>query len=96
VRLTFDLAGVTISGNTLFDYTAAIYARSVSSRSRQTVGEAHGAIAPADTVIVNLEGKALPPGIYRLEATVALTTPSAAPSRPGPAAMIESGVLQVY
>jgi hypothetical protein len=96
VRLTFDLADVAELGHAPLDYTAAIYAKSVSSRSHQTLGEAHGAIAPAETVIVNLEGKTLTPGIYRLEAVVALTRPSDVPARPRPTIMIESGVLQVY
>ena len=96
VRLTFDLAELAAIGQAPLDYTATIYARSVSGRSHQILGEARGIIAPDDTVIVNLEGKTLPPGIYRLEATVALTPSSTVPAHPLPAAMIESGMLQVY
>jgi hypothetical protein len=96
VRLTFDFTDMAASGNAPIDYTAAIYAKSMSSRSRQALGEVRGVIRPGNTIIVNVEGKVLLPGMYRLEATMAIMTPHAMLSRPAPMAMIESGLFQVY
>jgi hypothetical protein len=96
VRLTFDLTDVAVAGNAPIDYTAAIYAKSMASHSRRTLGEVRGVIGPGNTIIVNVKSNVLVPGMYRLEATMMIMTPQARLSRPASMAMIESGLLQVY
>jgi len=96
VRLTLDLTEVVAPSDVPLAYEATVCAKKLGG-PRQLVGKACDSITPAETVIVNVEGTALPQGIYRLEA-VATLTPLLAESSPraGLMAMLEGGLLQVY
>lgn len=96
VCLRLDLADRAAQGTAPLDYTAAVYARSLGGRSRQTVGEARGTIVTTDAIVIHVAEKTLPPGLYRLIATMSLRAPSAAGSSQGAPAMIEYVVLHVY
>lgn len=93
VRITLDLTEVVVSDNGPFDYTAAVYAKNLGGGPRQTVGEAHGTIAPKDQPTITMEGKPLPRGIYRLEAVSTLTLPL---SELGLTARLKGNLLQIY
>lgn len=97
VSLTLDLTEVVAPGDVPLAYTATIYAKKLGGGSRQIVGEVLGFITLADKVTVNVEGMALPQGVYRLEAFVSLTSPGmeSVPRR-GLLAMLKGNLLQVY
>lgn len=97
VRLNLDLTKVTMPGNPLLHYSVTISARNLSGGSRQTVGEADGAIVFSDSTILVVSGIALPRGLYRLGAAVTLSPPSGQ-SWPHSdlKAWLDGGLLQVY
>ncbi|MCP4423260.1 MAG: hypothetical protein GY803_02080 [Chloroflexi bacterium] len=73
VRLGLDLADVSVSDNTLVNYTAAVYADSLSGGSSALVGQSQGEISLANIDAINVPGKQLTPGLYRLQAKLTLT-----------------------
>ncbi len=97
VRLTLDLTDVAGPRDVPISYMVTIYAKRLGGGPRQIVGEAHGFITLADKVTVNVEGMALPQGVYRLEAFVSLTSPGIeSVPRHGLRAMLQGDLLQVY
>jgi hypothetical protein len=94
VVLAVDCSEVVAPGDIALGYLAAVYAKSLAGGSRQTLGEARGALVPTGRVLVALQGMAPPQGIYRLEAMVTLET--TAPSLGSDlVAFLEGGLLQV-
>jgi hypothetical protein len=79
-----------------FGYTAAVYAKSLSSPARRIVGEVRGTEKPADSIIIAVPGTPLPRDIYRLEAIATLTLPGDSETPNELTAFLESGLLQVY
>jgi hypothetical protein len=96
VSLTLDLSDVIVPSDTPLDCTATVYAKMMGGQ-RQMVAEAREAIFPSSTITVNVAGAALPDGLYRVEAAVALTLPEEmSTTRGGLKALLEGGLLQVY
>ncbi len=97
VRLTLDLSEITVPGSTPLNYTASIYRKSRSDPSGQIIGETEGTIKPADNVIIDVEGKLLAGGSYRLAAKVILALPGTKPSsKPDIMAVIEGYRIRVF
>jgi hypothetical protein len=97
VRLTLDLSEITVPGNTPLNYTASIYRKSRSDPSGQIIGETEGTIKPADNVTIDVEGKLLAGGSYRLAAKVILALPGTKPSsKPDIMAVIEGYRIRVF
>jgi hypothetical protein len=97
LRLTLDLSDVTAPDGEAINYTAIVQAKSLGDGQRQVVSEARGAIKLAKSVTLDLEGKSLPAGVYRLHAAVTFGPPGeASPSRQCLIAQREGGVFQVY
>jgi hypothetical protein len=96
VRLTLDMLQAA-EPDQEFDYRASVYAKSLSSRDRQLVGEIHGTLTLGATGTIRLPGATLRQGIYRLEAAVTLST---MPTQPEPqanySAMFEGGMLRIH
>jgi hypothetical protein len=76
VRLALDLSDVTALKEGPFDYSAIVQAKKLDGGERQVVGEMSGMINLTKSVTLDLEGRALPAGIYRLHATVTLGPPA--------------------
>lgn len=95
VRLTLDVSDVLAPDETPLNYRATVYGKRLGSRMRQTVGEAQGIILPTDNVTLNVKSIPLPPGTYRLEADVNLTTMES-PQCPDLKALLRGNLLQVY
>lgn len=93
MHLTLDLTEITPPDDTLLDYTAIVYAKSLSGGPPQIVGEARGAITAVDSITIKVKGAAPPRGIYRLEASVTLMLLSQGVNL---TAFLESGLLQIY
>lgn len=96
VRLTLDLTGLQMPGDTLLNYKASLYSKSRGNPGL-LVGEAQGAIILADTVTIEVKGNTLQEeGFYRLAATVIVGLPTMELSvRPGTTAVIGGGQVQV-
>jgi hypothetical protein len=73
VRVVLDLTEVKRSAEVPFTYTATIWAKKLGVKSRQLVGEGRGTFMPADTASCSAKVEITSPGIYHLEALVALT-----------------------
>ena len=97
VRLTLDMKHAAVAEPQRFDYRASVYAKSLNSRNRQLVGETHGALTLGATGAIRLPGAKLPPGIYRLEAAVTLSsTTTAHELSTNLSAMLEGGLLRIH
>lgn len=90
VTLTIDLTEIA-GGETPLDYAATVYAKRLGDGARQLVGETIGCLAGPERATVQMQSNGLPPGAYRLEATVALKR-----THPDLRAQLEGGLLQVY
>jgi hypothetical protein len=75
VHLALDLREIDAGGRKSLGYKAAIYAKNLKGRLRQSVGEADGLLEATDTPIIIVNGKPLPQGLYRLQAVVGLSDP---------------------
>lgn len=95
VRLALELSGLAPDDAGGWSYSAAVYAKSLGGRARHDVGEAHGAIAKEGELQIDMQGNALPGGIYRLEA-LANAARSGAGAPETLTAFLEAGLLQVY
>ncbi len=93
LKFGLDLTGLTDRRDTKQDYTVRVYARSLEGQPRQLLGEIHGNVIPQEQEHVNLEleGVELVRGVYRIEATVAMTA-----AQPEARAMLEGGRIQIY
>ena len=97
VHLVLDLSEMIVPGNTTLNYKVSIYGKSRGSSSGLVVGEAEGTIKPGDTVTIDVKGKPLPEGTYRLAATAVLTLPGTKRTmKPGTLAVIDGGQVLVY
>jgi hypothetical protein len=70
IALTLDLSEVVFSENNEITVTAIIYARSLENNTPQIVGETVSTTGSTDTLSLSLVGRAVPVGMYRLEALV--------------------------
>ena len=98
VRLALDLSNVVAPPNAPLDCAVTIHAKSLSGRGRQVVGQAHRAvIAPAEEMVLVVDGSGLGEDTYRLEAkaTVDLAAPGA-PASTGPACLYHGPIVAVY
>ena len=77
-------------------YEALVYARNLSQSASTIVAQAHGQLTAASSASLLLEGTPLPPGVYRTEAMVVVSTPTAAGQAVRRSAMLEGGLVQVY
>lgn len=93
IRLTLDLSDLVTPAQTWLNYEATARAKNLDRGVKEIVGQSRGTILSADTITINIEGKPIPAGTYRLEAMVALVPPST--ESPSPL-MLSGGVLQVY
>ena len=95
VRLTLDLTGLQMPGDTPLNYKASLYGKSRGNPGL-LLGEAQGTIIPADTVTIKVEENTLPEeGFYHLAATVIVGLPTMELSvRPGTTTVIDGGQVQ--
>lgn len=70
VRLIMRLNPIGTPIHETFDFFAAIAARELGARDRLPVATKHGAIRVSDAHSVEVAGRTLPPGLYRLLVTV--------------------------
>lgn len=97
VRLSLDLSEVTITKPGPLDYIAIIEVKKLGDQRRQILGQSRGTITPADNVTLELEGKPLSSGIYRLGAALTLSSQTTVPAQHNDlTAYLEGGLLQVY
>jgi len=93
-RLTLDFGEVVAPPGASLSYKAIVYARQIGSPRRVTIAERTGNIRIGAPVQIELSGRSLPPGFYRLIATVSLATADQ-PDRPQLVAFLESGLVHV-
>jgi len=94
IRLILDLAEMKLTNTAQLGCKAIISAKSLNGGPRGIVAEAHSNIAPAKMVALDAMAKALPAGMYRLQAAMTLepTDGKSAPS----AASLDGGIIHVY
>jgi hypothetical protein len=96
-RLFLDFTEMTLPGNTQLNYKASIFGKSKRNFPNHFVEVAEGTINPTDTVTINVEGKSLPEGSYKLAATIILALPGKKLTpRQGTVVIVDGGILQVY
>jgi hypothetical protein len=94
VRLTLDLTETDVPGNGPLGYAATTYAKPLNNGGpRLIVSQARDTFTPADTFVINMAGRALTSGLYRLEASVTLTL---LPNGPDLTTHPEGTLVQVY
>lgn len=95
VMLTLDLSDVQIPIEAPLTYAVSLFGRSMSKPSRLLIGHEQGTMLPTGQAAIKVQGKALPRGLYRLEALVTLNqTVGERESRPGLTAQLEERLLQ--
>lgn len=96
VRLAFDLPGLATPPDERISYTTIVYAKSLGTSRRHSVGIAEGDVLPGEAVRLELQGKGLPAGIYRLEADLTLVVPTSQ-KKPAPQQQtrLKGSILQV-
>lgn len=97
VRFILDLTDVAAPPGSGLNYTASIFGKSLDGRVRYPLGVVNGKALPADKVTINVEGKLLPQGLYRVEALVSLSMASEkTQARPQLFSYTKGNPLQVY
>jgi hypothetical protein len=81
-RLTMRFSSARPLGDDTFDYSATIAARAFGGRDRSVLGTTEGTIRVSDPLSVEVTGPALPPGQYRLVATVEIYPAGHSPEEP--------------
>ena len=92
IRLTLDLTEMNEPGDLPFLYKASVFARQLGG-TRHSIGEIVSTLKFSKSVNLDINGIALPPGTYRLEAFAEIRYDEATP---GPAASLKGGLLQVH
>lgn len=97
VRLMLDLENADQLREDSYTYSVTVYAKEMSSASRQIIRKAEGSLPPGDHVNLDVENMRLTSGTYRIESLLVLS-PSKLVKIPGPGvmAMTEGSLLQVY
>jgi hypothetical protein len=96
IRIVLDFSDVSGTSRDPLGYVATVYAKSLRSGSRRIIAEERSAIVPAADGTITLRGTTPPQGIYRLEATVALTLEAAKiVACSDLVAFVEGGSLQI-
>jgi hypothetical protein len=93
VRLTLDLTEVVAPSDAALIFKATINFKQLGGSS-QPVVEASSTLKFSDGATLEIVGNSLPPGIYRLDAFVRLTSSDKA--TPGLTAFLKGNLLQVY
>jgi hypothetical protein len=97
IQLNLDLRNVQSSMDQPLDYSAVIFAKSLSAEPRQILAEKGGQLKLADYVDLEIPGLQLPPVTYHLEAFVKLMPSGATLTQMQDLmAMTESGIIHVY
>lgn len=77
IRLNLNMTEIADIGNELFNYDVRIRAKSLTGEEHQSITQEQGVIAQADETTLNLKGKLLPPGVYRMSASLTLSPQNA-------------------
>jgi hypothetical protein len=97
VHLTLDLSDINIPKDAPLSIKVSIYGKSLEGQARQTIGEASDIITSTDRVAVNIEGRTLPTGIYRLETEATLQPLAIEPTQSlGSTAAIDGDLLVIF
>jgi hypothetical protein len=80
--LEIDLSELQCAGEQYERYAVKVYAKQLGSGKRQLISEARGALGDSNVVAFTTHARALPRGLYRLEAELELTAPTAQPRPP--------------
>jgi hypothetical protein len=97
IRIALDFSDVIGPRDVPLNYAATVYTKNVRGGQRLLMGEARGTIVPADCIALTMQGTTPPPGIYRLEATVALTLAARETvAHSDLVTFVEGGLLQIY
>ena len=91
VRLELDPS---VSGEAALGYVATVAAKHMGEGSRRLLGEARGRVDTAGETVVEVDSTGTGPGIYLVEAAVALLDPESGTAR-GLASLHEGVVLHV-
>ena len=92
VRLTLDLTEMNEPGDLPFLYKASVFCRQLGG-TRHSIGEIVSTLKFSKSVNLDINGIALPPGTYRLEAFAEIRYDEATP---GSADSLKDGLLQVH
>jgi hypothetical protein len=92
IRLTLDLSEMNDPGDLPLLYKASVFSRQLGG-TRHSIGETVSTRKFSKSVNLDINGIALPPGTYRLEAFAEIRYDEATP---GPADSLKGGLLQVH
>jgi hypothetical protein len=92
VRLTLDLTEMNERGDLPLLYKASVFGRQLGG-ARHLIGEIVSTLRFSKSVNLDINGIALPPGTYRLEAFAEIRYDE---TRPGPTDSLRGGLLQVH
>jgi hypothetical protein len=90
VHLALELTETDYSKRRPLSYKAAIFAKNLTARLRQAVGEADGLLEPTDMPVIKISGNPLPQGLYRLQAVVGFSDPTSQ-TKPPSASTVQTG-----
>jgi hypothetical protein len=96
VHLALDLSKIDAPPGTPMGYSAEVFAKDLSRGTHLTVGTDQGELLLTERASIEIDGKPLQPGPYRLEAAVRLTQHPGAASRSRLMAFLDGGGFQVY
>ncbi len=97
LRLVMDLSGSAALQPDHINYNALVSAQNLHDRRNQIIGQSNGVFKPTEQTTLNLEGRPISPGIYRLSALVTLTDTTLGVTNQQPLRASLSGkVLEVY
>ncbi|HLX57313.1 MAG TPA: hypothetical protein VKR83_09835 [Ktedonobacteraceae bacterium] len=98
VRLTLDLADITVPSDEQLSYKATIYSKRLDGRPPLTIGEESGIVTLTDRVTLNVKGKALSRGAHRVHAVATLQPVTKGPTaaNPGTTAAIDGDLLVIF
>ncbi len=97
LRVTLDFRRVAWEHKAPLAYSLALYGLPLGTSDRVTLGKAQGHLTPEEEAVLEVQGIATTPGIYRLLLSATLTREPAS-DRPAPdlLASIEGGPLQFF
>jgi len=81
LQLTLDLSEVKVEPDTPIDYSLNIQGKLLGQGTRHTLSQSQGHFNFAEQVQLETKGETLPPGFYRLEASIKLALPTALKER---------------
>jgi len=94
IRLLLDLTNISIPDSTQLNVTGMVFAKKIGQGARQLIVETKSTVPFAAAIDLNFVSASLPPGLYRLEAFIKLTSINLSSNSID--ASFQSELIQIY